>query len=264
MYKTILFDLDGTLTESGEGIMKSVQYALEKIGKREDNLDNLRVFIGPPLLEQFMSYASIDKETAKLCVKYFRERFSTKGIFENKLYPNVEYVLKTLKDKGYLLAVSSSKPEFFVLQILEYFNIKKYFDEVVGSTLDEKRTAKSKNTDILICDTAGRLHNKKNLMNELNKIHRVIEREYPEARKEVLLVVDGTTGQNAIFQAKEFKEAAGLTGVAITKLDGTAKGGVVFPLQLELGLPVKLIGVGEQIDNLMEFNSDNFIDAIIN
>lgn len=125
-------------------------------------------------------------------------------------------------------------------------------------------SAKSKNTDILICDTAGRLHNKKNLMNELNKIHRVIEREYPEARKEVLLVVDGTTGQNAIFQAKEFKEAAGLTGVAITKLDGTAKGGVVFPLQLELGLPVKLIGVGEQIDNLMEFNSDNFIDAIIN
>ena len=80
----------------------------------------------------------------------------------------------------------------------------------------------------------------------------------------MLLVVDGTTGQNAIFQAKEFKEAAGLTGVAITKLDGTAKGGVVFPLQLELGLPVKLIGVGEQIDNLMEFNSDNFIDAIIN
>ncbi|WP_099203275.1 signal recognition particle-docking protein FtsY [Miniphocaeibacter massiliensis] len=125
-------------------------------------------------------------------------------------------------------------------------------------------SAKSKKVDILICDTAGRLHNKKNLMNELNKIHRVIEREYPEAEKETLLVVDGTTGQNAIFQAKEFKEAANLTGVVITKLDGTAKGGVIFPLQVELGLPIKLIGVGEQIDNLMEFDSDDFVDAIIN
>lgn len=170
MYKTILFDLDGTLTESGEGIMKSVQYALEKIGKREDNLDNLRVFIGPPLLEQFISYASIDKETAKLCVKYFRERFSTKGIFENKLYPNVEYVLKTLKDKGYLLAVSSSKPEFFVLQILEYFNIKKYFDEVVGSTLDEKRTAKSE----VIYETLNRM----NLLNNREYVLMVGDRKH--------------------------------------------------------------------------------------
>lgn len=125
-------------------------------------------------------------------------------------------------------------------------------------------SAKSKNVDVLICDTAGRLHNKKNLMNELNKIHRVIEREYAEAFKETLLVVDGTTGQNAIFQAKEFKEAAQLTGVVITKLDGTAKGGVVFPLEIELGIPVKLIGVGEQIDNLMEFNSNDFVDAIFN
>lgn len=125
-------------------------------------------------------------------------------------------------------------------------------------------SAKSKNVDVLICDTAGRLHNKKNLMNELNKIHRVVEREYPEANKETLLVVDGTTGQNAIFQAKEFKEVAELTGVVITKLDGTAKGGVVFPLEIELGLPIKLIGVGEQIDNLMEFNSNDFVDAIFN
>ena len=123
-------------------------------------------------------------------------------------------------------------------------------------------SAKSKNIDILICDTAGRLHNKKNLMNELNKIHRIIEREYPDAHKETLLVVDGTTGQNAVFQAKQFKEVSNLTGVVITKLDGTAKGGVVFPLEIELNIPVKLIGVGEQIDNLMEFNSDDFVDAI--
>lgn len=124
--------------------------------------------------------------------------------------------------------------------------------------------AKNKNSDIIICDTAGRLHNKKNLMNELNKIHRVIEKEFPMAKKEVLLVLDGTTGQNAIFQAKEFKEACELTGIVITKMDGTAKGGVIFPLQAQMEIPVKLIGIGEQIDNLVEFDSEAFVEAIVN
>lgn len=128
---------------------------------------------------------------------------------------------------------------------------------------DAIASAKSKNVDILICDTAGRLHNRKNLMNELNKIYRVISQNYPDARKESLLVVDGTTGQNALFQAKEFKEVADITGVVVTKLDGSAKGGVVFPLQLENNIPVKYIGIGEQIENLVEFNPDEFIDAII-
>ena len=123
-------------------------------------------------------------------------------------------------------------------------------------------SAKSKNTDILICDTAGRLHNKKNLMNELEKIHRIVDREYPDARKEVLLVVDGTTGQNAILQVKQFKEVADITGVVITKLDGTAKGGMVFPIESEFNIPIKYIGVGEQIDQLMEFNPKDFISAI--
>lgn len=123
-------------------------------------------------------------------------------------------------------------------------------------------SAKSKKTDILICDTAGRLHNKKNLMNELEKIHRIVDREYPDARKEVLLVVDGTTGQNAILQVKQFKEVADITGVVITKLDGTAKGGMVFPIESEFNIPIKYIGVGEQIDQLMEFNPKDFISAI--
>lgn len=123
-------------------------------------------------------------------------------------------------------------------------------------------SAKSKNIDILICDTAGRLHNKKNLMNELEKIHRIVDREYPDARKEVLLVVDGTTGQNAILQVKQFKEVADITGVVITKLDGTAKGGMVFPIESEFNIPIKYIGVGEQIDQLMEFNPKDFISAI--
>lgn len=127
---------------------------------------------------------------------------------------------------------------------------------------DGIHAAKSRKIDILICDTAGRLHNKSNLMNELNKIFRVVEREYPEATKEILLVLDATTGQNAINQAKVFKEVANITGVALTKLDGTAKGGVVIALQAELGLPMKLIGVGEGIDDLQPFNIDDFVDAI--
>ena len=127
---------------------------------------------------------------------------------------------------------------------------------------DGIQSAKARKADVLICDTAGRLHNKKNLMNELNKIFRVVEREYPNATKEVLLVVDATTGQNAIIQAKVFKEACDISGIVLTKLDGTAKGGVVLGVQSELDVPVKLVGVGEQINDLQEFNSENFIKAI--
>lgn len=122
--------------------------------------------------------------------------------------------------------------------------------------------AKSKNIDVLICDTAGRLHNKKNLMNELNKISRIIERDYPKATKETLLVIDATTGQNAIQQAKVFKEAANITGIVLTKLDGTAKGGVVLSVQGEVNVPVKLVGVGEKPEDLQEFSSKDFIEAI--
>ena len=122
--------------------------------------------------------------------------------------------------------------------------------------------AKSRNCDVLICDTAGRLHNKANLMQELEKINRIIDREYPEANRETLLVLDATTGQNAINQAKTFKEVSDLSGIVLTKLDGTAKGGVVIALQSELQIPIKLVGVGEGIDDLQEFNMDSFIDAI--
>ncbi|MGO1367890.1 MAG: signal recognition particle-docking protein FtsY [Senegalia sp. (in: firmicutes)] len=127
---------------------------------------------------------------------------------------------------------------------------------------DGIQAAKARETDILICDTAGRLHNKKNLMNELNKIMRIVEREYPEATKEILLVLDATTGQNAVMQAKVFKEACNISGIALTKLDGTAKGGVIFAVQSELNVPVKLVGVGEGVDDLQEFDSETFIDAI--
>lgn len=127
---------------------------------------------------------------------------------------------------------------------------------------DAIEAAKARNTDVLIVDTAGRLHNKSNLMKELEKINRIISKKYPEANRENLLVLDSTTGQNAINQAKTFKEVTDISAIALTKLDGTAKGGVVIALQSELGIPIKLIGVGEGIDDLQDFNIDTFLETI--
>ena len=128
---------------------------------------------------------------------------------------------------------------------------------------DALQAAKARHVDVVLCDTAGRLHNKQNLMNELSKISRIVERELPGAAREVLLVLDGTTGQNGLIQAKQFKEIAGVTAVAITKLDGTAKGGIVISVADNLGLPVKFIGVGEQAEDLMPFVARDFVDALI-
>lgn len=127
---------------------------------------------------------------------------------------------------------------------------------------DAIAAAKSRNADVLICDTAGRLHNKKNLMEELKKINRIIDKEYPEAYRETLVVLDGTTGQNALVQARQFMEAAPITGIILTKLDGTAKGGIAVAIQSELGIPVKYVGVGEKIDDLQKFNSGDFVNAL--
>ena len=127
---------------------------------------------------------------------------------------------------------------------------------------DAIAAAKSRNADVLICDTAGRLHNKKNLMEELKKINRIIDKEYPEAYRETLVVLDGTTGQNALVQARQFMEAAPITGIILTKLDGTAKGGIAVAIQSELGIPVKYVGVGEKIDDLQKFSSGDFVNAL--
>lgn len=127
---------------------------------------------------------------------------------------------------------------------------------------DAVNAAKARNADVLLCDTAGRLHNKKNLMEELKKINRIIDREFPNAHRENLVVLDGTTGQNALQQAKEFSEVADLTGIILTKMDGTAKGGIAVAIQSELQIPVKYIGVGETIDDLQKFDVDQFVDAL--
>lgn len=127
---------------------------------------------------------------------------------------------------------------------------------------DAVNSAKARDVDVLICDTAGRLHNKKNLMEELKKISRIIEKEYPEAFLETLIVLDGTTGQNALVQAKQFSEVADISGIVLTKLDGTAKGGIAISIQSEMDIPVKYIGIGEKIDDLQKFNPEEFVNAL--
>lgn len=127
---------------------------------------------------------------------------------------------------------------------------------------DAVAAAKARKADVLLCDTAGRLHNKKNLMEELKKINRILEKEYPDAFRETLVVLDGTTGQNALAQAKQFMEVADITGIILTKMDGTAKGGIAVAIQSELGIPVKYIGVGETIEDLQKFDSEQFVDAL--
>ena len=129
---------------------------------------------------------------------------------------------------------------------------------------DAIQAAKARHADVLLVDTAGRLHNKKNLLAELGKLNRIIEKEYPEAYRETLVVLDGTTGQNALAQAKEFKEVADITGIILTKLDGTAKGGIAVAIHSELGIPVKYIGVGESIDDLQKFDANQFVNALFN
>jgi len=127
---------------------------------------------------------------------------------------------------------------------------------------DAVAAAKARNADVLLCDTAGRLHNKKNLMEELRKINRILEKEYPDAFRETLVVLDATTGQNALAQAREFADVADITGIILTKMDGTAKGGIAVAIHSELGIPVKYIGVGETIEDLQKFDSNQFVNAL--
>ena len=143
MYKAIFFDLDGTLTESGEGITKSVQYALEKLGVEAPDLKDLEVFVGPPLLEQFMKYAGFDKKTAEKAIEFYRERYTEKGMFENTVYPGVEETLSELKRRGYRLAVASAKPAFYVTQIMDHFNLSQYFEVIAGTDLNGPKITKS-------------------------------------------------------------------------------------------------------------------------
>lgn len=213
MYKAIFFDLDGTLTESGEGITKSVRYALEKIGRPEEDLEKLKVFVGPPLMEQFMKYAGVDEATGRKAVEYYRERYEVKGIFENRPYEGVETMLQELKRKGYILAVASSKPEYYVKKILDYFNLTPYFTEVVGSEMNGARTSKSE-----VIEEA---------LKRLNMSNR---------RKEVLMVGDK---EHDVLGAR----AAGLECIAVSYGYGTLE-------ELTEAQPLKIV---DSADELLHF-----------
>ena len=176
-----------------------------------------------------------------------------------------------LKDDGkkVILAAADTFREAAIEQLTEWANragvdiiAQQEGSDPAAVVYDAVAAAKSRHADILICDTAGRLHNKKNLMEELKKINRIIDKEFPEAYRETLVVLDGTTGQNALSQARQFMEVADITGIILTKLDGTAKGGIAVAIQSELGIPVKYVGVGEKIDDLQKFNAGEFVNAL--
>ena len=176
-----------------------------------------------------------------------------------------------LKDEGkkVILAAADTFRAAAIEQLTEWANragveiiAQQEGSDPAAVIYDAVAAAKSRQADVLICDTAGRLHNKKNLMEELRKINRIIDKEYPDAYRETLVVLDGTTGQNAMAQAKQFMEVADITGIILTKLDGTAKGGIAVAIQSELGIPVKYVGLGEKIDDLQKFNSEDFVTAL--
>ena len=176
-----------------------------------------------------------------------------------------------LKDEGkkVILAAADTFRAAAIEQLTEWANragveiiAQQEGSDPAAVIYDAVAAAKSRQADVLICDTAGRLHNKKNLMEELRKINRIIDKEYPDAYRETLVVLDGTTEQNAMAQAKQFMEVADITGIILTKLDGTAKGGIAVAIQSELGIPVKYVGVGEKIDDLQKFNSGDFVNAL--
>ena len=176
-----------------------------------------------------------------------------------------------LKDEGkkVILAAADTFRAAAIEQLTEWANragveiiAQQEGSDPAAVIYDAVAAAKSRQADVLICDTAGRLHNKKNLMEELRKINRIIDKEYPDAYRETLVVLDGTTGQNAMAQAKQFMEVADITGIILTKLDGTAKGGIAVAIQSKLGIPVKYVGVGEKIDDLQKFNSEDFVTAL--
>ncbi|MCI9068293.1 MAG: signal recognition particle-docking protein FtsY [Lachnospiraceae bacterium] len=176
-----------------------------------------------------------------------------------------------LRDQGkkVLLAAADTFRAAAIEQLTEWANragvdiiAQQEGSDPAAVVYDAVCAAKARNADVLLCDTAGRLHNKKNLMEELRKIHRIIDKEYPDAYRETLVVLDGTTGQNALEQARQFREVADITGIILTKLDGTAKGGIAVAIQAELGIPVKYIGIGEQMDDLQKFDPEEFVNAL--
>ena len=220
-------------------------------------------------LEELLVMGDVGVPTAQKICEELRVRVKKEGITDPKeINRLLEEVITEMLSGGEELDVSTSPSIILVIGVNgvgKTTTIGKLAHQLIDPAaviFDAIAAAKARGCDVIICDTAGRLHNKKHLMDELAKINRVIDRELPDAAKEKLLVLDATTGQNAVNQAEQFRQATGITGIVLTKLDGTAKGGVVLAIKDGLGIPVKYIGVGEQIDDLQPFNAEDFARAL--
>ncbi|MBR6559317.1 MAG: signal recognition particle-docking protein FtsY [Clostridia bacterium] len=249
------------------------------VSTTEDIIDELRERIKDDKL-------SDPEDVRKLLVSILRDRIGESGGLDLKTVPSVLLIIgvngvgkttsigkiaKKLNDDGKKVVLAAA--DTFRAAAIDQLSVwadRAGVDLIAQSegsdpaavVFDAIQSAKKKNADVLIVDTAGRLHNKKNLMDELSKINRVIDRELPDSSRETLLVLDATTGQNAVIQAKEFVNAANITGIVLTKLDGTAKGGIIISIKAELGIPVKFVGVGEGIDDMQPFDADEFSKAL--
>ncbi len=269
--------IDDEMLEDLEDILISADVGMETTMKLVDNLRESIIenkvndpnMVVPLLKEETLKLMDIDKSSElNLGDKSIILVVGVNGVGKTTTIGKLANRFRK-EDKSVLVAAGDTFRAAAIEQLKEWGN-RANIDVIhqnegsdpAAVIFDAIEAAKSRNIDVLICDTAGRLHNKQNLMKELEKISNVIETKYPEATRETLLVLDATTGQNAINQAKTFKEAANITGMVLTKLDGTAKGGVVLALQSELGVPIKLVGVGEGIDDLQNFNSKDFVEAL--
>lgn len=263
-----LDELEEILITSDMGVettMDIIEYIKEETKKRklEDTLEIKNVikeYLVNVLKENETDYVT-DKQRVILIV-------GVNGVGKTTSIGKIAYRLKQSGNKVIVAAADTFRAAA-VEQLKEWCN--RAGVDIIASeqgsdpgavVFDAIQAAKARKSDILICDTAGRLHNKKNLMNELSKIFKILDREFSEAHIDVYLVIDATTGQNGIVQAKLFKETCNINGLILTKLDGTAKGGIAFPIVNELKIPIKYIGVGEQIDDLQDFNAQDFVNAI--
>lgn len=273
LYKKIdddlLDEIEETLISADIGMeltMDIIDYIKEEVKKNKiENPNEIKNIIKRYLVDMLNSAKTIEDITDKQKIMMI---VGINGVGKTTSIGKLSYRLKN-SGKSVIVAAGDTFRAAAIEQLEEW--CKRAGVDIISSEqgsdpgsiiYDAIQAARARKTDVLICDTAGRLHNKVNLMNELSKIFKIIEKEYPSAQKEVLLVIDANTGQNGLIQAKLFKESCSIDGIILTKLDSTAKGGIVFPIVKELNVPIKYIGVGEKIDDLQIFDSEMFVDAI--
>lgn len=263
-----LEELEEILITSDMGVdttLDIIEYIKEEVKRNKiEDTSEIKNIIKKYLINMLQKHSEEEESTQQRVILIV----GVNGVGKTTSIGKIAYRLKS-SGKSVIVAAADTFRAAAVEQLKEWCNRANV--EIVASEqgsdpgsviYDAIKAAKARNADILLCDTAGRLHNKKNLMNELSKIFKILDKEYSEAKIDVYLVIDATTGQNGIIQAKLFGETCKINGLILTKLDGTAKGGIAFPIVNELNIPIKFIGVGEQIDDLQNFNAEDFVNAI--